>query len=308
MPTEEKITPENQIMDAITALTAKIDQIGVKVNEIDTLKEMIADTNSNLSNITVSLNNLKVENSSLKAQINSLTLQNSELQNKINNLDQYNRKNNVIIQGIPVVEGENVREQVMRLAKRLKVEIFDYDINATHRLPSRENAIPPIIVRLNNREKKSALVANSKKLRLRGDDSSQNSSVPIFVNDHLTKLTSELLHKAKQAQREGKVSHAWCREGNIFVRLNEQSPSIRIFDSKQLSSLYQTTTPPQDDVSEESEDVRDQEPEPRISTSKNTRKNKTKKKTRQLTLEQHFEPESQSITRSARLAKFKSSH
>lgn len=59
MPVAEKTTPENQIMEAITALTSKIDQIGKKVNEIETIKEMIADTNSNSSNITVGLNHLE---------------------------------------------------------------------------------------------------------------------------------------------------------------------------------------------------------------------------------------------------------
>lgn len=61
-----------------------------------------------------------------------------------------------------MTEGENLGEQVVRLAKKKSDEIFDYDINATHIAFSNDENTIHRLVRL-NREKKSALIANSKK-------------------------------------------------------------------------------------------------------------------------------------------------
>lgn len=59
----------------------------------------------------------------------------------MNELEQYSRENNVIINGIPFHNDENVHELVMGVANTLNVTLHESDINIAHRLQTNRRRI-----------------------------------------------------------------------------------------------------------------------------------------------------------------------
>lgn len=93
--------------------------------------------------------------------------------------------------------------------------------------------IEPIIVRLNSLEVKRALIINSKRLKLNGQDLGMGSQ-PIFVDEHLCALMVEILKEAKRAGDLGQFKFVWCREGKVYVCESEGQTRRRIASVQDL--------------------------------------------------------------------------
>ena len=139
----------------------------------------------------------------------------------MNDSDQYNRKPNVIIRGIPQEKSadanhrENTRELVLILASRLGINLRDYDMCAAHRLYGRDtddSADAPIIVRLNSYDKKYELMKEARNTKPTSSELGLGKNLPIIVDEQLTKKTLALLHAAKCVKNKKLVEAAWCRD------------------------------------------------------------------------------------------------
>lgn len=168
-------------------------------------------------------------------QIKRLTKENAMLRSRVDEMDQYSRKCNVIIQGIPSKEKENLLQVVKFVATKVKVDLQDYHVCAVHRLPSKKE-IDPIIIRLNNLHIKTALIAKAKKMKLNASDLGMGTH-PIFVDEHLTAQTIEMLKEARKLRDLGQFEQVWCWEGKVFVRDVEGQPRRRILSMQDLRQV-----------------------------------------------------------------------
>lgn len=82
-------------------------------------------------------------------------------ESKIEMMEQYNRRNNVIISGIPVKVNENVRQIVLDLAQVWNIPLHDLEIVAAHRLFAK-SGMPDIIAKLLVRDKVGQIIKKSK--------------------------------------------------------------------------------------------------------------------------------------------------
>ena len=89
----------------------------------------------------------------LKHPVQVLTLRNDEL-------EQYTRRDNVKIHGLPKSDNEDTIEQVVQLAKKAGVVIDANDISIAHRLPGNRHANKPrtIIAKFVRRVKRTDLM------------------------------------------------------------------------------------------------------------------------------------------------------
>lgn len=120
-------------------------------------------------------------------------------------LEQYSKKSNLIIRGIPYDEKEDLYVWIEKLANKLEINIQLYHICAIHRLLSRQ-AIPPIVVMLNNFNVKRELITRAKKRKLIARDFGAGNS-PIYVNEHLSAYTMSLLNEAKKQRDLGMLKY-----------------------------------------------------------------------------------------------------
>lgn len=78
------------------------------------------------------------------------------------------------------------------LAGKLNICLNVYEVCAAHSLPSRAR-VPPIIVWLNNYDRRHELLVEVRRRKLNNSDLGLSGQLPVFVNEHLARETKELL-------------------------------------------------------------------------------------------------------------------
>ena len=209
------------VKSAIEEVFKVLEPLKEKVEILETKQEI---TDQNLAKLR----------SELQAEIFGMKVKN-ELS------EQYNRRENLIINGIPLPSENEPREDVydltMKVAAKLNVPLTRADFVTAHRLPPRKGEAPPppsIIAKLVSRDKKNEIIKNSKKLHINGRDIQLNSTLPIFCDEHLTKYTQDILLRAKQLKKANYLEMVWVRDGVVRVKEYKDGPSHIINHISQL--------------------------------------------------------------------------
>lgn len=195
------------------------------------------------------------ENKVLRGEIQVLKENHKIVTNKhtdeIDELNQYSRRNNLIIAGIPETDDENLEQIFVSFAQKLIPSFDERDIDVIHRLPRTQATNKPrsIIARIGRRSTKSMLMKLSK-VRSNRLDSSQlgfTTDTPIYVNEHLTAKRADLFRKAKQVQKQLRFKYLWTKDGRIYLRKDKGIRQIQIKsveDLHDLTSSEARTEPP----------------------------------------------------------------
>jgi len=78
----------------------------------------------------------------MNERISEIEARSAKKEDLIENLDQYSRRNNVIIDGIPEMKNEKPVDTIKRIASATEFGIDIRDIDACHRLPNRRTNNP----------------------------------------------------------------------------------------------------------------------------------------------------------------------
>ena len=168
-----------------------------------------------------------------------MSAQGAKEASKLDALEQYGRRQNLEIVGIPVTSNEDTNAIVQEIAELLLVRISSKDISTSHRLHTKSKSNPtPIFVRFvncdvrnriyNNRE--NARNADFTKLSIKGVEK-------IFINENLTYLKKKLFWKSKQKAKEAGYKFFWTMNGNVFVRKLEDDKPILIKNEQDLDLI-----------------------------------------------------------------------
>ncbi len=114
------------------------------------VKRIVEETNEKLGPMNQRIEKLEEENGKLWMEMENVKAENLHLRLRLDQLEQYSRKTNLIIYGIPFKEEENISELIKSLATALKVSYSSSDIVACHRFPNNKRNTPPLIVRFVN--------------------------------------------------------------------------------------------------------------------------------------------------------------
>ena len=93
-------------------------------------------------------------NCALQSELNELGRRAQALEYEHDALEQYTRKFNAEIHGVPEYEGENLQDIVMKIGLKMSVDVTTQDIDIVHRLFRKSQAIQPIIVRFTSYKKR----------------------------------------------------------------------------------------------------------------------------------------------------------
>ncbi|XP_046666521.1 uncharacterized protein LOC124358271 [Homalodisca vitripennis] len=162
------------------------------------------------------------------------------LRGRVRSLEQYSRKNNLEINGIPETPKENVSGLVRDVGVALGVEIQETDISTAHRVPSfNKDRVPPLIVQFSRRTVRDTLLNKFKDKKTMTAEQI-NAAFPaqkIYVSEHLTPENKMFLSKLKNKCKESGYKFAWCKDGKFFVRKCEGERFIRIENDEELNKL-----------------------------------------------------------------------
>ena len=117
-----------------------------------------------------------------------------DLEEKYDDIEQYSRKFNLEIHGIPERKEEDIAQIILDLAEAIDADVREEDIDICHRLYKAEGKARPIIVKFTNYDSKYEMY--SKRLRLRKVDNREKFGVErVFINENLTSRRALLYSK-----------------------------------------------------------------------------------------------------------------
>lgn len=193
------------------------------VDNIEQIKNTCEQTKAKLDKINTEVETLKIENAGMKSDLKRVEEENKELKAKLSDLDQYGRKNDVIIQNIPEVENENLVKVLAEVANKIGVSIREFDITVAHRLPTKKG-VRPVIVRFHSAEKKKEIMKAAKTIKPAGRDLGLNTTAPIYFDDHLSRETKQRWFEAREMVDAGILFSAKCVGGKIRVKEKQDGP------------------------------------------------------------------------------------
>lgn len=205
------------------SVNTRLDQLVNRVDEIES-RVFIVET-------------LKDEIDTLKAQVNAV------LEEGHKN-EQWVRRSNIQINGVPQKNGENLVRIIKTLAEYSNFPLQpDTDIDFVTRVAVKndvEGKKPrPIILKMQSRYKKDDFLTSLRKLKdVKASDigfSGINSR--IYFNDHLSPRNKNLFQKAKLKAKEKNYAFCWVRNCTIMVRKSEKSPVLHITSEESLKKI-----------------------------------------------------------------------
>ncbi len=200
-------------------------EMGEMSSSMQFLSKTVDDANVLMNEIKQELAAIKKENAELRVKNDLLTKTVADLQERMRHVEQYSRKDNLELSGIPTSPKENVKDIIKDLGTALGVEVETRSIAAAHRIqPFNKERLPSIVVQFQDRATKEALLAKFRDARKMSEhltaDKINNTFAPnrVYVNEHLSPENKQFFARLKQKCKEVGYVFVWCREGKFFVR------------------------------------------------------------------------------------------
>lgn len=231
-----------QIKDAAKEMRSDIKSISESQNDLSVKFDVLQ---QDLAMLKKSNEALQSENNDLRAAY--VALQDKCAQNDmyLDDLDQYMRRDSLVISGIPTASDESTNSIIIKLAGLLGIVIQQEDISVSHRLQQRrDNVTPNIIVKFTRRVIRDKLFNQRKKAIacVNIEDfgfATSTRKVPIYINESLTPNRSKLHKLCVEFKKENSFKFCWTKYGQIYLRKNELSDVIKIRTQNDLDNLKQ---------------------------------------------------------------------
>lgn len=247
----EKIS---DISNYLTMPPVKPDESEPSAKLMDDLKKFIATQFQDFSkclnhneelvkSLTLSLENISTKLQETNQRCDALEKENSvlrsnvyDLQSELLELQQYSRRTNIEISGIPESDQEDLS---LILSALFGNDHVNECVSVVHRVPtSRKDRHKNIVVQFNSKENRDFYLSSYKKCNKNANDvNKQFDKTPIYVNEHLAPKLKRLLFLAKSFKRDHNFKFAWVKDGKVFVKQKEDSRAFRIRSEEDFSSV-----------------------------------------------------------------------
>lgn len=231
-------TDENESV-TIKLIRAELKPIDVKISGV---MSSIEYQSSKFDTILEQLKLYKEQIEGLKSEVKELKVENSDLKNRVDKLEQYTRRNNIIISNVPYHKDEDVTRIVQNVGSKIGCTISDTDVDVCHRLPSAsgQNA-GNIIVKFCRRVVKQEFIKKKRSNKLTVGNleiaSCRGSEQPIYINEHLTVTNAEIFKRARQLRNHG-YKYVWTRDCKVLARKTEGSKIIYLHNLDSVEALF----------------------------------------------------------------------
>ena len=159
-----------------------------------------------------------------------------------NNLEQYGRRNNIIISDIPdSVVCNQLEESVTKILTDINVNVASNDIEACHRIRKKDSRIgsTKTIIRLVNRKHGKQALYNKKNFPKSKKKYTFNPNNNLFfISEKLTRMNESLAFQGRKLMRNNLVNACYVRDGIITLTINERSKAIKIHRIKDLLEFF----------------------------------------------------------------------
>lgn len=202
-------------------------------SKMDASKALMEEMKQEIKKVRGENKEMKHENTALKCSI-------VDLQLRVRNLEQYSRRNNIEISGVPGSQSENIELVLVDIARSINVVMSKEAVVVAHRVPSfSERRTPSIIVKFTTKREKDTWIEGFKTRRpLTADMINRKfGKEEVYVNEHLSPANKLLLKKTKEVAQTKNYAYVWNKDGKIFVRKEAGDKIRRINNEDELKYL-----------------------------------------------------------------------
>lgn len=165
----------------------------------------------------------------LTAKDEKIRLLEASVENKLDELEQYGRRNNLRIFGVPVEDNENTDDIVIGIAKSIGVNLDKLCIDRSHRIGNKDSPNRPIIVKFTSYAFRKSVFDAKKSLK----------GTKTTVREDLTSQRMRLL---KEALSKYGVKRVWTTDGVIKINVDLDYPR-RVKTQEELRTLLMQYPP-----------------------------------------------------------------
>ncbi|KAK3922774.1 Spike glycoprotein [Frankliniella fusca] len=194
---------------------------------LKTVQVALKPVSDSLETLTKEIEELKVDLQQNDHRISKLE---KFVENKLDELEQYGRRNNLRIFGVPEKPGEDTDDIVLQVAEKMGVELDKSVIDRSHRVGKRGSQARPIIVKFIGYGPRRTMFTNKKNLK--------NSKITVRED-----LTAYRLQVLKEAVSRYGMKQVWSRDGIIKINVGSQEP-VGVKTLEYLNSITMDYPPP----------------------------------------------------------------
>lgn len=170
------------------------------------------------------------------------------LQQQVAQLEQYTRRNSLVLSGIPMAKNyeNNSMEVVLAFAEKVGFPLTKKEIDATHRLYRNMKNEPqplPLLVKFVSRATRTEFLIHCRKLKPTAALMGGPADTLIYVNEHLTRQTSELLRAAKVNLKP--LQYKITTIDGIVIASLPNGRKVKIMNKDKLQELMTIVSQPQ---------------------------------------------------------------
>ncbi|KAK8767911.1 hypothetical protein V5799_005308 [Amblyomma americanum] len=178
------------------------------------------------------------EYEALQARLTLMEAKLKDLENRQTHSEQYSRKNNLEIQGVAKSENESVTDILAKIGDAVKEPITQNDVEACHRVPTRNPDKANIIVQFRSRAKRDNVLGKAKKTRFTNSTIGLDTSDPIYINEHLCPVLKKLLALTVKKKYENRWKSVWTSNGKIFAKQADGMPAVQILTELDIDKIF----------------------------------------------------------------------
>lgn len=190
--------------------------------------------NYTIADVMAKLDDMDQKYNSLLAKYHEQVKQNETMQaelisikKQLNKKEQNELDSNVIIQGIPFKESENLQQLIKKIGEKLDVPIGNNGLTA-YRLGKDPSKNCPIKVCFETRGVKEQMLKSKKRYELDTKDLGYRENNKIYLNHDLTKQNVKLFTMARTFKKDHDYKYLWMSNGTIFLRKDDRSKVIPV--------------------------------------------------------------------------------
>ena len=173
----------------------------------------------NLKDIIIK--NLQIEIERLRKPVSYLNKKVVSLEANNNILEQYGRRNNIEITGIPdSVQDNQLEKKVIEIFDAIGVDAKSVDFEDCHRVGKSKNNSKKVIARFVNRKVVKNAFYKRKQLRTIDKTSIVLHNATIFLNENLTPENNKIAYHCRKLKRDGTISKTYTSNGTNIICCN----------------------------------------------------------------------------------------
>ena len=184
------------------------------------------------------MNSIKVRNKKLTEDINFLNDQFYDMDVRLIDTEQYGRRHNLIISGIPEsVKQIHLEKTVLNIIATIGFSLSSYEVVGCHRLKKSSNSKFPAktIIRFTNRKVVEFCIKNRDRLLEAKDKLRMN----LRFYENLCESNERVFNWCRELQKYDMIDEFYTRNGFIKIIINKGDRPIKIIHPDDLFHLFQ---------------------------------------------------------------------